>query len=892
MLALADEIPNYQALGLSPGVGWMFLAAVTCLTLFFLAHRDSWRKFWLRLDDPRPMAAMRIVFGFCALCNVNGLWELFEYLFMDEGIFPTDVAQHYRARGQFVGFGEGLAASESWGFYDWGGFVEWLKGPNWSPLLFNSSPTFFWTYLAIFEVVMVAFILGFQTKWIKWVAWFLYMGIILRNTLFWEATENVYRVFFFYLLLSRCGEAWSIDNWLRCRRLRKQGRLSEPGKPETGDGAGAIVEVGGEQKVYEPIYRPIPAWPRMMVVLNVAALYCATGTLKNGPVWNAGDAFYYAFNLDHFYRLPTQTLSAIFGTTFFRLNTWITHAWEAFFPVLVLSLVLRWHRREKIPRLEGKRLWLARLGLGGFVAWFYAIILYSYPVHYKPGKQGFSIFGLVHFPPEQALQAVQWTVGLLIPVAAVLVVLGYRWLSKRQDTPREQRGRLPGFDLDWVCRWLMGRRVWLVLGLIFHGHLILMMNIGWFSPGLLACYFAFLNGEELSFMLAKIGQGINRLLRIPMPAHVMKGEPFPPADRRLAAIDRQGKPKTQPGLNQVQPWIIPFTALALMIVAVVRRVQSDPDMWAELGRITSRGGVELSAVLMHQDKVVEPLWFVFMVLIIGLIVARARLNGLGFNPYFAPVIVVTAWGGSYLTQYKGLSMAVTVLVVAVITVLGSRVKLGAADEKAEAEEVAKLRPGKGERWAYGPLGRVIVVCVTVFHIAAVAYTQLPDKYSWSFRREIDETFKDWLQTTESTQGWGMFAPNPPRRNVFLRVLVTDADGEIYDLNTDVYACFAPDATQDVCDAVYPIPWVWYTRQRKINRRIAGSEGGKGSWYQKWHARYVCRRWELDRGHLPQKVELYKVTYPIRSPKEAFGNPYDPAEQYNKKGSSNKLFSVE
>ena len=50
--------------------------------------------------------------------------------------------------------------------------------------------------------------------------------------------------------------------------------------------------------------------------------------------------------------------------------------------------------------------------------------------------------------------------------------------------------------------------------------------------------------------------------------------------------------------------------------------------------------------------------------------------------------------------------------------------------------------------------------------------------------------------------------------------------------------------------------------------------------------------ELDRGHLPQKVELYKVTYPIRSPKEAFGNPYDPAEQYNKKGSSNKLFSVE
>ena len=58
--------------------------AVICLALFFLAHRDSWRKIWLRMDDPRPMAAMRILFGFCALCNVNGLWELFGYLFRPE----------------------------------------------------------------------------------------------------------------------------------------------------------------------------------------------------------------------------------------------------------------------------------------------------------------------------------------------------------------------------------------------------------------------------------------------------------------------------------------------------------------------------------------------------------------------------------------------------------------------------------------------------------------------------------------------------------------------------------------------------------------------------------------------------------------------------------------
>jgi hypothetical protein len=56
-------------------------------------------------------------------------------------------------------------------------------------------------------------------------------SFFLRNHLFWEGTELVYRVFFFYLILARSGHAYSIDNWLRCRKLRKQGLLSERGDP-------------------------------------------------------------------------------------------------------------------------------------------------------------------------------------------------------------------------------------------------------------------------------------------------------------------------------------------------------------------------------------------------------------------------------------------------------------------------------------------------------------------------------------------------------------------------------------------------------------------------------------------------------------------------------------
>ena len=888
LLALADEVPNYEAIALSPGVGWILFAAVLCLALFFTAHRESWRRLWLRVDDPRPMAAMRIVFGICALCNINGLWELFDYLFTDEGIFSTDIAQHYRARSQFEGFGDGTEDTEPWGFFSFGAFLQWAKGPNYSLLLFDSSPKFFWTYLVVFEVVMAAFIVGFKTQYTKWMAWFLFMGIILRNTLFWEATENVYQVFFFYLCLSRCGEAWSVDNWLRCRKLRKQGRLSTPEGP--GAGAGAMVEgdpkgegegakPGKLGKLLEPIYRPIPAWPRLLVILNVAVLYCATGTLKNGPRWNQGHAMYYAFNLDHFYRLPPQQLSSYFATTLFRLNTWVVHWWEALFPLVVLGLILRWHRREGIPRLTGAPLWLARIGLGGFVFWFYALILYSYPVHYKAPEGGLRLLGW-SIPPEQAIQTVQWIVGVTLPIAATLVVLGYRWLRDRQDVPRDQRKRLRALDLDWVCRWLFGRRLWLMLGLIFHGHLILTMNIGWFSPGLLACYFAFINGAELGFMTTKIGQGLHAAVKLPMPAHVRAGQAVPPADLGLPAWTqgRRGRVRRD---GYAQPLALILTGLGLAVVGVIRRVQTDEDMWAPLGKLADTAGVDLPPGLVEQSLAISPNWFAAMIGVMALVTMARRMRGFAFNPYFGPVIVLTGWLGSVLAERDLLGMIWVLGAVGVLSFFASH------KPEAEPPTIPAVDPKTGARarpWAYGPLGRSVVVILTVYHMGAVASTQFPAKDSWStFRGDVSSTFNDWLQMTHTTQGWGMFAPNPPTQNVFLRVKVIDKNGDVYDLNTDVYACFMPDATQEVCDAVYPIPWIWYSRTRKMNRRIAGSEGGNGEWYQKWHARWVCRQWELEHGELPKSVELEKLTYPIPPPHQVIGNPYDPKTQYNKLG---------
>jgi hypothetical protein len=185
-------------------------------------------------------------------------------------------------------------------------------------------------------------------------------------------------------------------------------------------------------------------------------------------------------------------------------------------------------------------------------------------------------------------------------------------------------------------------------------------------------------------------------------------------------------------------------------------------------------------------------------------------------------------------------------------------------------------------WAYGPIGRYLVGSMTLYHVVGVACWLLPEKDSLDWRKHTHEPFRFWLETTQTTQGWSMFAPNPPRANLFLRVTVTDLDGTTFDMNTDVYH-----------PSQRPIPWVFYTRQRKVNRRIAGAEGGNGEWYQKWHARYYCRKWAVEHGgRHPEKVQLYKVTYPIPTPEHVRDHgPYDPVERMATLSTDKLIYTV-
>src|SRR5205085_2359242 len=159
-------------------------------------------------------------------------------------IFPADVARQVFAKQQFAGFGDGMTADEPWGFFDLEAIGRFLGGPKFSLLYFWDTPRAMWIHVAAFELAALCFMIGLWTRASGIVGFALMLSLFDRNPLFWEGTELVFRVFFVYLLFARTGHAWSVDNWWRCRR--------DPS---------AIV------------YRKIPAWPRHLMMLQLAAVF-------------------------------------------------------------------------------------------------------------------------------------------------------------------------------------------------------------------------------------------------------------------------------------------------------------------------------------------------------------------------------------------------------------------------------------------------------------------------------------------------------------------------------------------------------------------------------------------------------------------------------------------
>ncbi len=498
-------------------VGWMLFGALALVVLLAWTRAGSVRRSLLALEDPRTMAILRIGFAlFTFLCFVN-LAPYWRMLWSDEGVFDLAYAQDRLGRSALrawtpqegffgpaddvEGFFAGLEQSRLWSI----GVFLWNKP---SLHYMYGSPSFVVGYMLVFFGVLALFGAGVFSRVTGVLAWLMMSGLYNRNALYWEGTDTVYRCFWAILLFAKTGHAWSFDNWWRCRRLRKQGRLLEPEAVRDSPATDEATEAEEPRAVgkREPIYRLVPAWPRYLFMLQLSAIYITTGAVKTGSVWAEGDALYYALNMDHFYRFEyaTQWVSSVFGLNLFRVNTWVTHWWERLFPLVLIGVGLRfnlenrhqpWFARQQVlwRRLLA---WGALLGTYGLVYRIVFIVTPFCTPLLKDQVQDTShkIF-LIHV----------FFAGIIPAFTIAWVVLG-RWPLRlfaggRSLGPVTRKFgwlRLPEVRITQdTLRWLfVGRRMWLTVGAIFHGTLIGFMNIGMFAPIMLLTYAGFVRGDE------------------------------------------------------------------------------------------------------------------------------------------------------------------------------------------------------------------------------------------------------------------------------------------------------------------------------------------------------------------------------------------------------------
>lgn len=552
LFALAEAPPLPEALALGPSIGWLLFACALVFCCIIALDLERWRKFWLRTEDPRALAAFRIAFCVVLLLNINNMWNLFGYLFTDEGLFMTDSARQYLAGGQFKGYGDGVGG-EPTGFFDMWAVLTWAKGPRYSALFFWDSPTAFWIQLIAFEVVTIAFLVGFRTRLMGFLSLILTLGFMNRASIYQSGADVVFRVMFVYLVLAKTGYAYSVDNWLRCRKLRKQGLLDEREGP--GKGAGVPASEAHPQGL-QAIYRRVPAWPRMLMIMQLATIYLWTGSAKTGDVWWRGDSLYYALSLDHFARVPSQYLVYVFGTNVFRLMTWTVHYWQIGFALMVLGLIVRWARREGLEPPQGWRLSALRLCWTALGLLALAITWIGLPVH---------------VPAETPIPVatIQWLVaGTWL---ALMAGIGWGWYRLR-ERPFELRLRRWTYRLDQerFFALVFGRRWWLSLGIMFHLHILVLMNIGMFAPVMIVTYLVALNGTEIALILRRFGMALARL-RVPgIPAWVARGERITPTEDPACTAHHDG---------QKLSTAVVLVALGIALLAALAKVEEASRWW-------------------------------------------------------------------------------------------------------------------------------------------------------------------------------------------------------------------------------------------------------------------------------------------------------------------------
>ncbi len=559
LLALAKPKEVDVSAHIDVATQWLWIA-VALLIAFFVLRPELWRRLWFQRIDPRGPALARMALGITLVWTfVDFLVLDGEWLFTDQGMLLTDMA-----RKNYGGKMRTLWDPEH-GFQHWYDPLIVLTD-RWSVLFVRSDPPFVYTVFGLLFVFGTMMTIGLFTRVSTFMSWLLMLQLYNYNPIYYTGGDTVMRVMMFLAIFIDWGQVYSVDAWRRRRR--------------------AILS--GAERIPAP--QRIAAWPIRLFMIQLACIYCATGLLKSGKTWANGTALYYALNLDHFYRIPAFTLYAWADQLYItRVMTVVVHWWEVLFPLIFLGEFLRgvdddqkkgtwvgpvprwtfyglglvgsilvvwsaptWARLFPLLVLGGliyiDRRWLYQPDTSGkgLVAWTIRVLSWGCLVGFLVIAGLFASLGIHYYytPDPQApgwLQdkeqlrtlGVVLTIAIPVLVALIIVIL-------RRFTPRVYL---------FVRDWLLGKRLWLTLGVMMHIGIDLTMNVGTFVQVMIAVYPAWLEGNDveafwryLMWRPAKPGEGG----RPPLPSSKLRR-----VGRKLIAPFERAKYRVRK-----PPWVV------------------------------------------------------------------------------------------------------------------------------------------------------------------------------------------------------------------------------------------------------------------------------------------------------------------------------------------------
>lgn len=234
---------------------------------------SRWVAFLGEREEAHALAAARVIAGTTLAWHLASTWLA--------GV-PEAVWVGARHGGYF-------RVDETW--------ISWAGG---------ATPGVVGTMVAVTCLAGVLLALGAFTRIAAVVAW---LGFARLCDLNWQtggSSDELLVNVLFLLMLSGCGNAWSVDAWRR-----------------------------GEE-------RDTPAWPRRVLVLQLVIVYFATALQKVSSSWVPGgplDALWYILQQPTWQKHDWRWLAPLFPLT--RLATLVTWLFEMLSPLLLVALWLR-----------------------------------------------------------------------------------------------------------------------------------------------------------------------------------------------------------------------------------------------------------------------------------------------------------------------------------------------------------------------------------------------------------------------------------------------------------------------------------------------------------------------------------------------------------------------